>query len=51
MFFGWRPQASCYGQSSQLTLTDTPMTNCQGPTWWYLLMAGALVGGLMARKK
>ncbi len=44
MSFGWRPMASCYAKD-QFT-SDQPTANCASPTWWYVLMAVSLLGGL-----
>jgi hypothetical protein len=44
MSFGWRPQSSCYKGVSQ---TGT----CPDANWFYLLLAAAIAGGLMSRKR
>lgn len=52
MYFGWRPQASCYTQDGVTMPTTTQQTaNCESPTWWYLLLAASAVAGLAVRKK
>jgi len=49
--FGWHPQSSCYSAKDLKQPEIQQTANCQSPTWWYLLMAVSLIGGLMVGKR
>jgi hypothetical protein len=52
MSFGWRPNQSCYAPSGKIAATDEQVGACAtSPTWFYLLLAAAVVGGLAHKGK
>jgi hypothetical protein len=50
MSFGWRPNQSCYVPSGKQAATDQQVGACQpAPTWFYLLLGLAVIGGMSHR--
>lgn len=43
MSFGWRPNQSCYVNAQKETAKSA--AQCPSATWFYLLLAGAIIAG------
>jgi len=51
MYFGWRPLPSCYTQDGKNIPLQSPLAQCQSPSWWYWLLAASAAAGLLVRSK
>ena len=47
MAFGWRPVQSCYKTDSEVGTKGS----CSGASWYWLLLAGAVLLGANHRKR